>query len=384
MNKILVDVTRLLDRFMAGRLPTGVDRVSLAYVGHFAHQSQAVVRFARRSVVLTPAASAQLFKALLHPSPRFGWTVRKLVGPEYCNLLRRQDIAGKFLFNTGHTGLERLTYPARLRRMAVRPVFFIHDLIPISHPEYCRPGELEKHVLRMHNALEVASGIIANSQATLEELVDFAASAGQPMPPAVVAPLGAARLPQPSPARPLVEPYFVMLGTIEARKNHLLILQVWRRLVATLGERTPRLVIIGQRGWECENVVDLLERCPSLRGVVIELSSCTDADVATYLSHAQALLFPSFAEGYGMPLVEALLLGLPVIASDLPAFREIAGEVPEYVDPLDALGWLAKIVAYAAPGAPARTQQLARIEQFRAPTWDAHFELVDTFLETLT
>ena len=386
MNRILVDVTRLLDRFMAGRLPTGVDRVSLAYVGHFAHQAQAVVRFGRRSLVLTPAASAQLFRALLHPSPRFGWTVRKLVGPEYCNLLRRQDIAGKFLFNTGHTGLERATYPARLRRMAVRPVFFIHDLIPITHPEYCRPGELAKHVMRMRNALAVASGIIANSQATLEALADFAARAGQAMPPAVVAPLGTPRLPAPSAVRPLAEPYFVMLGTIEARKNHLLILQVWRRLVDIMGARAPRLVIIGQRGWECENVVDLLERCASLRGIVIELSSCTDADVSTYLTHAQALLFPSFAEGYGMPLVEALLLGLPVIASDLPAFREIAGDVPEYVDPLDALGWLATITAYApdTAHAPVRAQQLVRLERFNVPTWESHFDVVDRFLAALS
>ena len=368
---------------MAGRLPTGVDRVSLAYVGHFAHQAQAVVRFARRSVVLTPAASAQLFKALLQPTPRFGWMVRKLVGPEYCNLLRRQDITGKFLFNTGHTGLERATYPARLRHMSVRPVFFIHDLIPITHPEYCRPGELEKHVMRMRNALHVASGIIANSQATLDVLADFATAAGQAMPPAVVAMLGTATLPHPSATRPLTEPYFVMLGTIEARKNHLLILQVWRRMVELMGARTPRLVIIGQRGWECENVVDLLERCPSLHGIVIELSSCRDADVATYLTHARALLFPSFAEGYGMPLIEALLLGLPVIASDLVAFREIAGNVPDYVDPIDALGWLETIVAYTGPDAPARAQQLARIAGFKAPTWEAHFEVVDAFLEAL-
>ena len=382
MKDVLFDVTRLLDRFMAGRLPTGVDRVSLAYINHFAHRAQAVVRFAKRMVVLNPAASAELFQAILQPPPHFSWIVRKLVGPQYCNFLA-QDVSGKLLFNTGHTGLESATYPVRLRKMGVRPVFVIYDLIPITHSEYCRPGESAKHLMRMHNAFEIASGIIAISQSTLDTLVAFAAGAGQAMPPAVVAMLGTVALPQPAPSRPVATPYFVMLGTIEARKNHLLILQVWRRMVETMGEQAPRLVIIGQRGWECENVVDLLERCAALRGVVIELSSCTDADVATYLTHAQALLFPSYAEGYGMPLVEALRLGLPVIASNLPVFREIAGDVPTYVDPIDALGWMAQIMAYAALEAPARQQQLARLAHFQPPSWAAHFAVVDQFLEQL-
>src|SRR5580698_988440 len=97
------------------------------------------------------------------------------------------------------------------------------------------------------------------------------------------------------------EPYFVILGTIEPRKNHWLLLQVWRRLVERLGDRTPRLVVIGQRGWECENAVDMLERCEELRGVVTELPACPDVELTSYLRHARALLFPSFAEGYGMP-----------------------------------------------------------------------------------
>lgn len=68
----------------------------------------------------------------------------------------------------------------------------------------------------------------------------------------------------------MIEHYFVVLGTIEPRKNHLLLLQVWRQLIEELGLAAPRLVIIGQRGWECEQVVDLLDRCEVLRGVVLE------------------------------------------------------------------------------------------------------------------
>jgi glycosyltransferase involved in cell wall biosynthesis len=217
----------------------------------------------------------------------------------------------------------------------------------------------------------------------LDELGRYAELTGKSMPPSVVAPLAPPELPAPSADRPLDPPYFVMLGTIEPRKNHWLLLQIWRRLIERTGERTPRLVIIGQRGWECENVVDLLERCEPLRGMVTELPACSDADLATWLHHACALLFPSFAEGYGMPLVEALSRGVPVIASDLPVFREIAGDVPDYLDPLDGKGWMARIEAFADPASPARGAQLKRLADFSAPTWSAHFQVVEGLLERL-
>jgi len=178
-------------------------------------------------------------------------------------------------------------------------------------------------------------------------------------------------------------PYFVVLGTIEPRKNHWLLLQVWRRLVEQMGTRAPRLVVIGQRGWNCENVVDLLERCEALRGYVTELPACSDAELSTWLKHAQALLFPSFAEGYGIPLVEALSIGVPVIASDLPAFREIAGEIPDYRDPLDGLGWIDCIKAFAETASPERTAQLRRLASFSAPSWSTHFQVVEEFMERL-
>jgi glycosyltransferase involved in cell wall biosynthesis len=150
-----------------------------------------------------------------------------------------------------------------------------------------------------------------------------------------------------------------------------------------MGELTPRLVVIGQRGWECENVLDLLERSEPVRQSVIELGRCSDQELATWLGHARALLFPSFAEGYGLPLMEALAAGVPVIASDLPVFREIAGAVPEYLDPLDGLGWRNMVQEYASPGSTRRSAQCLRLAGFRSPTWAQHFERVGMLVEEL-
>jgi glycosyltransferase involved in cell wall biosynthesis len=232
--------------------------------------------------------------------------------------------------------------------------------------------------------LRCGAGLITNSKATEHVLRRHAAARGLPMPPAVAAPLAAAMLPRGHDEPLLKEPYFVMLGTIEPRKNHALILTCWRILAEqwTSGP-VPRLVLIGQRGWDVEHVGNLLNRCAVAQSLVIERSRCSDAELATWLRHARALLFPSFAEGYGLPLVEALAQGTPVIASDLPVFHEIAGDIPDYVNPLDGIGWLAAIKSFARDDSERRAAQLERARHFVPATWDEHFAMVDGLVSQL-
>lgn len=381
MPEVLIDITRLLDRYLQGRLPTGVDRVSLEYLRYFSGRSTALVRYARQWLELSAADSERLYAVLLSSSGNGKHLIRALVAKAVClSPVRRWFSTPRLLFHTGHSGLEKSAYAKRLQASGLKPIFFVHDLIPISHPEYCRPGEAGKHRFRMQTMLSAGHGLVANSQTTLDELQSYAASNGLPMPPAVTALLAPVPLPTPDAGAPMQEPYFVMLGTIEPRKNHSLILQLWRQLIERLGDKTPRLLIIGQRGWECENVVDLLERCEILQGFVIEHSVCSDAELSTYLHHAQALLFPSFIEGFGLPLVEALMLGVPVIASDLPVFREIAGDVPEYANPLDGKRWQDLIIEYAQANSRMRLNQCERMLTYQGPSWSAHFDQVEALM----
>lgn len=381
MHDILIDTTRLVGRFvLRKRLPTGIDRVSLAYIKHYKHKARAVVRIGARNVVLGHEASKDVFSQLLNPGHRFNRSILWQITKAWWNWTRRHDYA--LLFNTGHGGLDDSAYPDRLRRLGALPIFLVHDLIPISHPEYCREGELARHLRRMETVLRAGRGLIANSQATFVALQAYAERMGWEMPPAIVSHLAPPQLPEAG-ENPIGKPYFVMLGTIEPRKNHWMLLQVWRQLIEKHGMHAPQLVIIGQRGWECENVVDLLDRGERLREHVTELPGCSDTELATYLYHAQALLFPSFAEGYGLPLVESLSLGTPVIVSDLPVFHEIAGDIPEYLSPLDGLGWELMIEAYTQINSATRLAQKDRLKEFVSPTWQDHFKRVDAFLETL-
>jgi glycosyltransferase involved in cell wall biosynthesis len=105
-----------------------------------------------------------------------------------------------------------------------------------------------------------------------------------------------------------------------------------------------------------------------------------DDEAARLVQGAQALLLPSFAEGFGFPLVEALALGVPVLCSNLAALRENGGDVPEYLDPLDGLGWRSAVIDYALPASPRRAAQLRRLSGWRAPSWQDHFAAVEALI----
>lgn len=377
---LLLDVTRLIWRRWKGRLPTGIDRVCLAYLRHFGDRSQAVVQHDRFRRILDREASRSLFDILASPAHfRFKLPFGLL------RHFRGLDCSGghRLYLNIGHTGLDAPGFREWVAAADLRPIYLVHDLIPITHPEFCRPGEADRHRDRMRTVLTTAAGVIGNSQATLDELASFAMSEGLGTPPSLAAWLGTDPLPLPNTIRVPERPTFVVIGTIEARKNHMMLLDIWSRLVARFGNQAPRLLIVGQRGWEADDVFAALDGNRQLRGHVVELSRCSDSDLARYLAEARALLFPSMVEGYGLPLVEALGMGVPVIASDLPVFREIGSNIPTYLDPTDSKAWEAAILDYARPDSEIRTAQLGRVRGFRAPSWNDHFESVEAWLATL-
>ncbi len=283
-------------------------------------------------------------------------------------------------FGISHNMLGRTAYVSALARQSrLKRLFFIHDTIPCDFPEYCRPLEGHRHLLRLRNAFRYGTHLIANSQYTAARLEHWRNLLGAPERPVAVLPIGvdeglvshAAALPS------TVDdgrPYFVVLGTIEPRKNHLLLLHLWRELSETMpASEIPRLLVIGRRGWENESVFRMLDRCDTLKPHVVEMNSVGDEQLWPLLRKARAMLFPSFVEGWGMPMVEALALGVPVIASDIPAFREAGAGIPDLLSPLDGGAWRRAALDFASPASEARATQLALLANYHPPTWSDHF-----------
>lgn len=382
---VLIDVTRLVLRRLRRLRATGIDRVGLAYVQRYQGHARAVLVHRGHSRVLQPGHSQALFAWLLDAEAPV-WAKAGALLWWLARAERAGGLAGEWLLHTGHRGLDHAGYAQDLRRRGVRPVFLIHDLIPITHPEYCRQGEDQMHARRMRHAIELGHGLIANSQATLASLREHARAQGLGLPPTVMAPLAPSVAPvaEQGGQAPLAGAYFVALGTIEPRKNHLLLLQVWRQWREQASAGIAKLVLIGRRGWECQETLNLLQRTPSLRDCVVWCPDCTDAQLTAWLRHARALLFPTFVEGYGLPAVEAISLGVPVIASDLAVFRESVADIPDYLHPLDGLAWLETVQHYATAHSPHRQAQLERMRAFTPPSWGQHHEVVERFLARLS
>ena len=392
MTEIILDITRLLSRVLHPT-PTGVDRVEMAYARGLLAAVPDRLRFAAvhpsgvYGRLPTPAVSRfldvteqrwreqglgeqslRLFaaKALLSLRPRFARSGEKslYLQPSPNNLIK--------------PALMR----AFLKRENARLVCLVHDLIPIQYPEYARPGGADLHARRMWTVASMSDGIIANSQATLDALQPWLDRAGK-QPLTTVAHLGTEARAQVTP-HPSDRPYFVCVGTIEPRKNHLLLLHLWRAMAERRGpDAIPKLILVGRRGWENEQVIDLLERCPVLKDTVEEYAGLPDAQVQALIAGARGLLLPSFAEGYGMPVTEALALGVPVLCSDLPALREAGGDVPLFLDPLDGPAWQRAIDDLTGPDSPERLAQMRRITGWHAPTWPEHIAIVLALLHKL-
>ena len=387
----LLDFTRLLRR--AGRVWTGVDRVELAYmealiadkvpvwglartpICYVLLDEAGLIAFHARLTGVVPFSSPDLLSRMvrgLHPVARAALTdARKLaVGrslpSRLAGMLQKWLPAGVAYLNTGHSNLSKRVLEAVRSVSQARIAVFVHDVIPLEYPQYQRAGTVDVFALKMRRVRGHADLIIYNSADTRMRTERVMAEWG-PVPQGIVAFLGTippvpdvSSLPQ---GLPPEESYFVTVGTIEPRKNHALLLDMWEKL----GPEAPMSLICGGRGWNNSEVFSRLDALGS-DARVRELLGLSDGALAALVEGAEALLFPSHAEGFGLPAVEALLLGTPVICADIATFREVLGNNAVYIDNSSVKLWHDAVVNWSQ-----QAQDTLVTCDFEAPSWEAHF-----------
>ncbi len=396
---IVLDLSRLIWR-AARFAPTGIDRVELAYARHLIATARDRLSFtgwwgrlgllpADDAIAMVAALDAMwsgsaVDRAAHGAAGAIAQKLRRHVllrgeAPLYAHLacIGKPIVYLQVSHHRLHrpSGLERLK-----RRTGARFVFLVHDLIPIEYPEHVPLGHARRHHRRIDTVARLADRVIVNSSGTETALRRHLALSGAAV-PIVVAPLGIDLRASGPAAESAERPYFICVATIEPRKNHILLLNIWRHLAATLGAAAPSLVFVGRRGAKSKQIVDVIRTSAALSELVEEHNRLPDAAVANLVSGARALLYPSFAEGYGLPVAEALALGVPVLCSDLAELREVGRDVPEYLDPRDEAAWCRAVLDYAQPRSPARQAQLDRLAAWETPSWNAHFTIVQPLID---
>lgn len=267
--------------------------------------------------------------------------------------------------SVGHSGLDARCLGAMAALPDSRAGVFLHDTIPLDLPHTQRAGTPGRFADKLGWVARSADFVFAPLEATAAAIEPHLARLGW-RGEMVLAPPGVevsapCQLPE---HLPMDRPYFVALGTIEPRKNIGFLLDVWDQLAAP----KPRLFVVGRRGWNNADVFAALDRM-ALSGDVIECGDLDDGAVSALLSGAQALLFPSQAEGFGYPPVEAALLGAPVVSQPLPQTKELLGDSIIYACVNEMYLWVQAIEELTV-----KEREPPRVGD--VPKWFVHFDIV--------
>ena len=227
----------------------------------------------------------------------------------------------------------------------------IHDLVPLRFPDLVTPRTREMHGEKYTNAARSCDVVLANSTLTAADVVELLAV---PADRVWVAPPGLRDgLTLAGPKTDLGRPFVLGLGTLEPRKNLSRLVEAWRLLGGDLG-----LALAGGEGWG--ELPDLVDSRISALGYV------SDDEVARLFRGAAAFVYPSLFEGFGMPIVEAMACGVPVVASSHPSMDEACGGAAVRVDPEDPAAIAAGIEEAIARRDELVPRGLAHAAQF---TW---------------
>jgi glycosyltransferase involved in cell wall biosynthesis len=222
-------------------------------------------------------------------------------------------------------------------------IITLHDLTHLHYPSTQPPARLKEIERRLGQGVQQARLILTDSQYVTDEAQRYFGLSRERF---VVAPLGVAARFHPRSIEALqkvltphgVQPqaYFLCVGTLEPRKNLSLALHAHAQLPERMRQRFP-LLIVGMAGWERGQFSDELQKAMAT-GQVRLLGYLPDEQVAQLVAGARALVFPSLYEGFGLPVLEAMASGTPVILTRRSAMPEVAGEAGNYVEPDDVDG----------------------------------------------
>ncbi len=252
-----------------------------------------------------------------------------------------------------------------------RSVLTVHDVLILSHPEWF-PNSWFWRRVALPASLRRATRVVASSRATADDVVQRVGVAKDRVvviPPVVSLPkAGADELEQARHELGVQSSYFLFVGTIEPRKNIPRLVAAFERFRAAHPQAGLQLIVAGSVGWKAE---ESLAAIRAAGAQVRYVGYVTAVQKLALLQGATALVWPTLAEGFGLPVVEAMASGTPVITSTISSLPEVAGDAALLIDPTD-VGAIANALGQIAADTVLCEQLITRGRAQAAKfTWDA-------------
>lgn len=259
-------------------------------------------------------------------------------------------------------------------KVRVRKVLMCHDTIPLQFPNYFEDSEAH---IRFHNGLARFSSadlVLCNSQMTERDLLAALDSAGLPRPMTIVVPLPPGISPQSEkphcPVGMVDGDFALTVGSVSQRKNQIMLCDIWSSLADDPAMAGVKLVMAGAWGEHSAAVRERLRHDPKLAERVIVRNDITDGELAWLYQHCLFTLFPSFYEGWGLPVCESLSFGKLCIASDTSAMPEAGGGLCLHLSPSDPESWYKAITELLLNPSLLAAYEKEIASGYRPNSWD--------------
>ena len=249
--------------------------------------------------------------------------------------------------------------PIGIRRSGIKSVVTIHDLIFLRHPEFYNPIDVQIYKWKFHQTIKEADHIIAISECTKRDILEYGGelvsednitliyqSCAQRFAPSSISK-------HPSPTTR----YVLSVGSIEPRKNTMLALKALNHLPDDIS-----LVLVGRHTAYTDKLTQYA-RTNGLEHRLRILHGVPDADLPALYAGAEAFVYPSVYEGFGIPIIEAISCGLPVVACTGSCLEEAGGPDSLYVEPDDAEG-MADAIRRCLKDADGRQERIQRSQDY--------------------
>ena len=379
---LYVDVSDLLQYLQTQQHPTGIQRVQSEILRRLPGLPGGnAVRFVvldetQQLQQIAPAALMELLAPLVEPGrTALDARLRALAGRVAPVSLGPGDVflaIGAFWNVRGMGALFQ-----RLKAAGALIGIYVHDLLSLTEPEYFNAIDRKLFVRGFLEAAGFADFALANSAYTRDAAQHFLAERNLPPLPSRVVTLAheppeaalAAAPVSAEIAAVLGTRYVLCVGTLEVRKNPSYLFNIWRLLARSGRAELPSLVFAGRPGWLVHDMLGQLESSDRLGGRIRLLPTVTDGELAALYRHCLLTMFPSFAEGWGLPVGESLAHGKICLASRETAIPEVGGALADYIDPYNIRDGLAALTRYLDDPAARQRREQEIVASFRPRSW---------------